>query len=374
MKTIGILTLPLHNNFGGILQSYALQSFLTKKGHKVILIDRQYDDNPFLNLKYAIKRLSDKTKFKSKKQKELINANPTQFIHTYMQPKTARITSEKQLKQVIGVTDFDAVIVGSDQVWRLEYSDSIKYNLFLDFIKNPKTKKMSYAASFGVDNWKHPVDVTTKVKTLLKSFDEISVREDSGVMICENVFDVDAIQHVDPTMLLQKEDYIALVEKENEPKSPGDILVYMLDVTGDRQEVISAIEKELNGKAFMANKKTSNLNHDLKDAIYPTITSWLKGFMDAKYVVVDSFHGCVFSILFNKPFVAYGNKARGLTRFTSMLKLFGLEGRLILDKKELTKDLIHAPIDWYVVNAKLAALRSVSEKYLNNVNKDKKTR
>jgi hypothetical protein len=366
MKVIGILTLPLNNNFGGILQSYALQLYLSRKGYKVILIDRQYDDDLIFNLKYTVKRFLDKKKFKSKKQKELINNKPTKFINTYIKPKTDRITSNVQLKEIISNSNFDAVIVGSDQVWRLEYSDTIKYNLFLDFVNNPKTKKLSYAASFGVDQWKHPDNVTSKVKDLLKEFHAISVREDSAVSICKDVFGVNAVQHIDPTMLLEKEDYEALVKQEQEPKSSGDILVYMLDVTGDRQAVIEYAEKALNGKAFMVNKKSSNLKYNLENAIYPTVTSWLRGFMDAKYVVVDSFHGCIFSILFNKPFLAYGNKERGLTRFTSMLKLFGLENRLILSKDDVTEKHLIDPIDWEAVNVKLRLLRSEVQDYFDS--------
>lgn len=368
MKTVGILTLPLHNNFGGILQAYALQHFLKKKGFNAFLIDRQYDENWFLNLKYSIKRITNKKKFKSKKQKQLINANPTKFINTYILPKTEKITSNQELTKIINTHNFDAIVVGSDQVWRLEYSGDLKYNMFLNFVQNTKTLKISYAASFGIDQWKHAEDVTFEIKNLLKNFDAISVREDTGVALCKDIFDVNAIQHIDPTMLLNKNEYIELVEKENEPQSAGDILVYMLDTTGDRQLVINEIEGELKGKTFIANKKDSNFEFDLQDAIYPTITSWLKGFIDAKYVIVDSFHGCVFSILFNKPFIAYGNKERGLTRFTSMLKLFGLESRLILDKEELTTDLIHAHIDWATVNKKLAALRTVSDNYLDKIN------
>ena len=69
----------------------------------------------------------------------------------------------------------------------------------------------------------------------------------------------------------------------------------------------------------------------------PAVEQWLRGFMDARYVVVDSFHGCVFSILFNKPFIAIANSGRGETRFTSLLKTFGLSSRLIHGAEELNQ-------------------------------------
>jgi len=84
--------------------------------------------------------------------------------------------------------------------------------------------------------------------------------------------------------------------------------------------------------------------------IFPPVTQWLRGFMDAKYVVTDSFHGVAFSIIFNKPFIAIGNKERGLARFTSVLKKFNLEERLVLTESELTQEKIDAEIDFGKVN------------------------
>jgi len=366
LKKIGIITLPLIRNYGGILQSYALQKYLQDQGNEVVLIDRHRNKGGLTPYKEIVKKLFFRKKYIKAVEEKAIIENPTYFINKYLKPKTDKILSEEKLHKIVKQQNFDAVITGSDQVWRLEYAFTLTNNLFLDFVPE-NTKKISYAASFGVDTWDHDEDTTTKIKELLKTFDKVSVREDSGVEICQDVFGIQAEMLVDPTMLLKKEDYIELVSKENEPKKDGSILVYMLDVTKDRQEAIDRVCAERNSDFFRVNAKSQDPNSKLEDRIYPPVTGWLRGFMDAEFAIIDSFHGCVFSILFNVPFIAYGNVKRGLTRFTSLLKAFGLEDRLILDKNDLTDEKINAPIDWDVVNAKLEALRSKSETYLKDI-------
>ena len=168
-------------------------------------------------------------------------------------------------------------------------------------------------------------------------------------------------------MLLPKTDYLNLVNLENEPKREGDILVYMLDNSNERKMLVNQIEKEINGTAFNINVKSKDSKASIKDRTYPTVTSWIRGFVDAKYVIVDSFHGCVFAIIFNKPFIAFGNTERGLTRFSSLLKLFKLEDRLILNNQNLTSEIINAPIDWELTNSILNDCRVDSEKFLNSI-------
>ena len=101
----------------------------------------------------------------------------------------------------------------------------------------------------------------------------------------------------------------------------------------------------------------------IEDCVFPGVTAWLRSFMDAEMTVVDSFHGMVFSILFNKPFWVIGNAERGMSRFTSLLKTFHLEDRL-LDADRLDNIEISKPIDWAVVNGILEEKRSESKDLL----------
>jgi len=99
--------------------------------------------------------------------------------------------------------------------------------------------------------------------------------------------------------------------------------------------------------------------------VLPPVTQWLQSFMDAKFIVTDSFHGCVFSIIFNKPFIAIGNEGRGLTRFISLLKVFKLENRLMLKSSELTDTLIFSDINWDQVNEIIKLEQARSTEFLN---------
>lgn len=107
---------------------------------------------------------------------------------------------------------------------------------------------------------------------------------------------------------------------------------------------------------------------DINDCVFPPVEEWIRGFIDTEFVITDSFHGTVFSIIFNKPFISIANKSRGLTRFESLLKLFQLEDRLIFSYKDLNLNGFKE-IDWKKVNAILKREREKSklflEKYLS---------
>jgi exopolysaccharide biosynthesis predicted pyruvyltransferase EpsI len=362
MKKIAILTQPLKTNYGGLLQAFALQFVLKKRGHNVLTIDIQTSDIPLRVKFFSIAKRLVLNIFCSKG--ELIRVWP----NTNEQKQIAQHTN-RFIKENIQTTDkifslendaqtkkysFDTYIVGSDQVWRPEYSACVT-NYFLDFISNPmdNVKRIAYAASFGVDNWEFSIELTNQCATLIKNFDAISVREDSAVKLCEEYLGVDAIHVLDPTMLLSKEDYISLIEKDNIPKKAETLMTYVLDKSPQNSVIIQYVAKELDLSPFsvMPEKVFSEAGRKNLDAcVFPPVTEWLRGFMDADYVITDSFHGTVFSIIFNKPFIAIANPGRGLTRFTSLLKLFDLEERLILSSDELTSEMIRKPIDFIRVN------------------------
>ncbi|MDD4969986.1 MAG: polysaccharide pyruvyl transferase family protein [Paludibacter sp.] len=358
---IGILTQPLSTNYGGLLQAYALQYVLKNMGHEVLTIDKQAIDLPFrIKLLSVVKRLSALIMHNSPnlirvwataKERNIIAKNTNRFIKDNIST-TTKIGPFKKLS-FLKKYNFDAYIVGSDQVWRLKYSPCI-LDYFLDFCNNQdKIKRIAYAASFGVENWEFPKKLTEQSASLSKKFDAISVREDSAVELCKNYMGVQAVRVLDPTMLLTKEDYIGLVEKENIPKNRGSLMIYVLDKSNENNETIQQVTQYLNLESFSVMAKNSFYEvgkNKLEGCIFPSVTEWIRGFMDAEYVITDSFHGTVFSILFNKPFLSIGNIDRGITRFTSLLNLFGLEDRLILSKYDLTEEKIKAPIDFTRVN------------------------
>ena len=246
--------------------------------------------------------------------------------------------------------DFDAFIVGSDQVWRPKYfGQGIISRAYLSFAKKWNVKRISYAASFGTEDWEYTSQQTKECNELLRLFNAVSVRENSAVELCKEHYGVEALHVLDPTMLLSKEDYTTLFEVARTPKSSGSLMCYILDSNEEKENIISQIEKKLYLKAFSVNSKYEVADAPIEERIQPPVETWLRGFYDAEYVITDSFHACVFSILFEKPFIVYGNKERGMARFLSLLSIFGLEDRLITNNEEAEK-VISKPIDWEKVN------------------------
>lgn len=350
IKKIGVLTILPHNkNFGGILQGFALMQYLKSLGHDVYLINRVRNKPSFKSkLKNALLNLFSNSN-RLDIEDNIISKNLLYFENKYIQPRTSIIDSQKSFS-CIQKYNFDSIIVGSDQIWRKAYNDDRKSNFFLDFIVNKQIKRISYAASFGVDTWDYSESETKLYANLLQKFDAVSVRETSGQELCKKYLEVEATQVIDPTLLINKEEYIRIIENERENNSNGDLLYYLLGETEDKLNVVNSVKNTLYLTPFSITRKTNNVSASIEDRTFPSVTAWLKGFHDAKFVVTDSFHGCVFSILFNKPFIAYGNKSAGLARFESLLKMFHLEDRLILDKNGLTESKINSIIDWDTVN------------------------
>ena len=286
---------------------------------------------------------------KINREKPIIQQNTDKFIHKYIKRRFVDDFSE------IKETDFDVIVVGSDQVWRPKYfKDSIEH-AYLDFTKDWNIKRIAYAASFGTDEWEYTPEQTKRCGELLKHFNGISVRED----LCRTHFGVEAQQVLDPTMLLTKEDYIQLFENTDTPKSKGTLLNYILDETPEKLALIDQIAQEKNLVLFRVNSKVENKKAPLQERIQPSVEQWLRGFYDAEFIVTDSFHACVFSILFN-----IGNANRGMSRFTSLLSMFGLGGGLITGE---TTFRLNEGDDAYA-NKKLYSLRQKSVGFLTKVN------
>ncbi len=363
---IAILTLPLHTNYGGILQAYALQTILERMGHEVEVPGRLYRAYYPVWWKLPLsfgKRILKKilvdhqtiifTERKYNRELPSINRYTQQFIKHYIhvRPMTSLATIKRD--------DYDAFVVGSDQVWRPIYFDESKIGeAYLSFAQKwPHVKRISYAASFGTNDWEYTPKQTKLCRKLIQQFDCVTVREDDGVTLCRNIFGVEAHHVLDPTLLLDAADYVSLVYDVQTLKSNGSLLVYVLDPTPQTADAVKHLSKQQGLTPFNTNSRYQDTTAPLTERAQAPVEQWLRAFMDAEYVVTDSFHACAFSIIFNKPFVALGNKGRGMSRFTSLLKLFGLEERLVADVSEVDK---LGEIDWTAVNAKRKVLKEKS--------------
>lgn len=363
---IGVLTLPLHTNYGGILQAYALQRVLQDMGHDVVLLD-SYPQCPTLN-PFPLQQL-----FYLKRLLMKVIA-PTKAIPLFCEKiDIERFYKKEHIRQFyrqhvrnvpfgVGATlnssDFDALIVGSDQVWRPMYSPNI-FDAYLSFAQEwPHVKRIAYAASFGTSEWEYGEEQTSECRRLAQMFDAVSVREDSGVILCKEHLGVDALWVLDPTFLVDFRHYKEHIVKADADFPSSMCFGYILDSSDEKEAIFNhiATTQGLQMSSFQ------NVD-DSDNGAAPSVESWLKAFHDAEFVFTDSFHGCVFSIIFNKPFVVYGNVNRGMARFHSLLSMFGLEDRLVTTPDEAA-NVACQPIDWDAVNNRLSELRKVSKEFL----------
>lgn len=332
---IGIYTQPLRYNYGGLLQAWALQTVLRRMGHDVVTFDPcpylslPRTKMPFVYAKRAIKKIYGQNvtirreeKFNREHDLKIQNLKP--FIEANIQK--AEFTKVTDIKE----GDFDVLMAGSDQVWRPKYNRSYGRtieNAFFDFAQQWKhVKRIAYAASFGTDDWEFTNEQTTRCSELAKLFSAISVREQSGIALCKERLGVTATHVLDPTMLLDRKNYEELIAQCPDTHSPsGNLLCYILDETEQTTNIINHIAKEKGLTPFRANSKVTDKNADISEKIQPPVEQWLRNFKDAELVVTDSFHACVFSIIFGKPFVVIGNKNRGISRYESLFAMLSMD-------------------------------------------------
>lgn len=250
-------------------------------------------------------------------------------------------------KFIVPENEFDAIVVGSDQVWRPVYFKKCYgtpiSRMFLDYTKSWKIRRIAYAASFGVDFWEYNKKETKSCSRAARLFHAISVREASGVSLCKKNLNVDAELVLDPTLLLQAYDYERILKL----KLVQNIYVtsYILDDSAEKEYLINVMKDRFQDLTYK--RMEIQKSKEIKPLI--SVEDWIQTIANSKFVFTDSFHGCVFCIVFNVEFAVYANAERGNARFTSLLKMFGLEKRLISNDKELTK-VLAAPIEWDNVN------------------------
>lgn len=357
---IGILTVPFNNNYGGMLQAYALKNVLNSMGHETVFINRRR--NHPKTLKYKLYHLLVKTGLvedKLKKNNKRLSKYTEVFIDNYLSPLTREYYSSSEIKECLKL-GLECIIVGSDQVWRYRYAKDAIFDYFLEFADN--VKKISYAASFGVDECEYPVEIRERIGCLLSKFDYISVRESSGKDIIEKDFHVKENRTnvvVDPTLLLPSEHYSAIVA----PCLSKDkyIFAYILDDDSINNSEILNIQNKFD--LCRLDFKAQSGSTENQKVIEP-VEKWLSGIANSDFVITDSFHGTVFSIIFNKQFIVVANPDRGITRLVNLLQMFNLQERLLLSTDCDYYDILDKPINWGVVNEVLSKVRTKSLNYL----------
>lgn len=352
---IGIITHPLYANYGGILQNYALQQVLKKMGHEPVTLDYMPSLSFGRYLLYAGKgalcSIIPSKRHPIKPYAHFLKrpASIDSFVHKEI---ALTKTIPNYTRRILHKNGIETIIVGSDQVWRYSYNSNHIEDMYLAFVKNYPCLKIAYGASFGVEKWDYPEAATANVKKLIKRFDAVSVREDSGRKICKYYLDIDSAVVIDPTLLLNSSDYDALCDKVV-PNTKPYLAAYVLDQSEEKDVFIQSIAKEKNLQV----KKMTVSENGL------SVEQWLSIIKDADFIITDSYHGTLFSILFRKQFLTIINRGRGADRFVTILKAIGLEDRLVYD---ISTPLNTCMIDYSVAYEALDDLRLKSYSFLYN--------
>lgn len=350
---VGILTHPLETNYGGLLQAYALQTVIRRMGHDVYTIDRHNKETRsnlprhILGLlkryykRYVQGNLRVSTSWNAyltMEEKEVLGKEMWTFVQKNMRI-TERVWSH-ELKKIDKKYLFDAYVVGSDQVWLPNYCP----NSFLDFVEREDVIKCSYAASCSCTSW--PPELINLCRPLAQSFRGLSVREKNLIEFCKNKLGCAALHVLDPTLLLDKEDYLSAVNQSN--SNEAVVFSYILDKTSEKVSLVDRVSKYYGLPTAWVNAKRPYYKRndvDIYECIFPSVDNWINNLNKARFVVTDSFHGMAMSIVFKKPFLVIGNKKRGISRFESLLSSFGLESYLISNVNDFTEELL-LPINY----------------------------
>lgn len=381
---IGIITFVKVNNYGAELQAFALQKKLCLLGYNAEIIDYLFYKNPKHKrekiskpfypypIKYKIKEwllpIYEYLKiipYRNEYKKRLSGFYSFHNKNTFF----SKICYHSYSELYNNTPKYDVYCVGSDQVWNPRcYTNLNPY--FLTFA--PKdAKKISYASSFGVEDL--PANTKEQYSALLKNLDYISVREENAVKLVKDVSGKDAVYVADPTLLLTKDEWKPIAKYDKVPNEKY-ILLYVLKDSEYIKRTAIELSKNTGLKvvrickgAFKQDKESDNILN-ITDA---TPDDFLGLIDKAEIVLTNSFHGTVFSILFEKDF--YTIIKRGVennSRQLSLLKTLNINRIKYEDESFLESSSI---IDWIKVSKNLEKFRQKSIDYLNEAINGQKT-
>lgn len=371
-KRVMVLTQPLWNNYGCLLQAYALQITIKRLGFDVCTDRRERRFSSFAgNAKDDLKRFVAHFLLQRKSVKlfpyrfnseiwQKVSANTQRFVNQRL--PTVDFFDEKGRPRE-DINKRDVFVFGSDQIWRDSYGRVETY--FGDFLEGKGVKKIAYAASFGLESWQFTPERTKRLFDLARSFSGIGVREEDMADLMHKNFSSVAgkeadkleITHVaDPTLLLTAEDYRLLAEdwrKECESsgsqaaetlfqkKGKGILAVYVLDWTNEKRKIMERICSYMNLQAVFLNPERrlgiETRRFEGEKSVFRSVESWLSLMQSADFVLTDSYHGTIFSLLFGRKFALVMNSGRGISRFRTLDDLFDLSPYTVSREEDLKK-------------------------------------
>ncbi len=333
MAKINLLTIHWGNCYGAVCQTYATCKVLENLGHEVTVINLIH---PRAKKTYnSITKLSYST----------IDLSFYRFKKKYF----SKMTKVMYCISPADIPQAEYTIIGSDQVWNRDITTDLRLSYFLNFAKD--TKRISLASSFGKSEWNESPEYTELVKRELEKFTAVSVREDSGVRICKEVFGINAVHVVDPTLgLYDFSEFIINQPLKNE--------IFEFFILRDKTscQIKSRISSLLELPIHSENRISSRLSM--------SPVHWLNNIYNSKFIIASSFHGLALSLIYHKQFIVLCADKKKFTRLESLLQLVGLSHLYIpsLEYLEQNINILTTPIDYEKVDD---ILKRESEKFKN---------
>ncbi|MBR2289898.1 MAG: polysaccharide pyruvyl transferase family protein [Clostridia bacterium] len=365
---INTKTVTFHSaiNYGAILQTIALQAVIQNNGYNNMVID--YNDRCmdvykplYLNVKGLKNKVIKVIKFFlfgkriNKKNKIFERFIADNIILT---PKIKNI---EQLNSIVNSND--TLITGSDQVWNTDFFEDVPDVYTLNF-GTADNKRISYAASIGQDSIdeKYQEDFINKISRLR----HISVREETAKQLLQTLGINNNIEvTADPTMLLTKDEWTHLIRAYDSKEKEKYILAYTMDLNKEYIDIANYMSQITGYKIIYLDMRNLGFKNVLRNAFYDNPYEFINLIKNAEYVITNSFHGTVFSIIFNKKFWNIPHRTRG-SRMIDMLKKFNLSQRLVTTLDDFKKKNYDENIDYDAVNKILENERKSSIDYLIN--------
>lgn len=366
-KKVEVITLHRIVNYGSVLQAYATQKVLEKKGCEVEFIDYYPERMHMFGMLKRIKNKSNKLgkSFLLRTIARIVMLPSyikrfyvfKKFIKNNLNMSTITYQNEQQLRKNPPIADY--YCTGSDQVWNAGWNEKIDTPFFLDFETNGK-KCFSYAASFGkskLEDWEKE-----GTKKLLSKYSYLSMREKSGVEIVNDLGFNNAINVLDPTLLLNKEDWGKLAS--NKYKNQKYIFVYNLNRNDKIDKYAEKLAKAKKLKIYYVSYAFHEFYKRGKMKCNVRVEDFLALIKNAEYVITDSFHATAFSINFNTQFmIVFPEKYS--TRVENILKITGLESRIVRDYNDIS--LADEKIEFSLANLKLKEERGMANNYIEKI-------
>ncbi|MGX2961383.1 polysaccharide pyruvyl transferase family protein [Peribacillus sp. JNUCC 23] len=363
-----ICTITCHDvyNHGASLQAYGLMKYLMNCGHEVEIIDYKPD---YLNNHYNLLSIDNPTWEKNNLTKlvYLILKVPVRipglkrkrafdnFTTKYLKVTETRFSSNDELKK--NIPNADAYICGSDQIWNTLHRNGKDPAFYLDFVPDEKIK-VSYAASFATDTISD--EYTHMVKKRIERLDAIGVREKSGVEILKKLDINKAVNVVDPVFLLDKEDWNKIGIKEFKEKY---ILVYDFDNSNLIKKLATEVAKEKGYKIYTVNP--GKIRYADRYFSFNGPDTFVSLVRNAQFIISNSFHAAVFSVIYEKDFIIVNRTEAINTRMRDLLDDLKIGERLISENYKLNQ--ILEKVDYKESKDILKKKIILSKKYLSDV-------